>query len=380
MIRGMSFVFGVLLISGTCYGQTRVRELREFPDILGYETLLCDFHMHTVFSDGLVWPSVRPEEAWREGLDAIAITDHLEYRPHTDDMRGDPNRSFEIASERGAELNITVLHGAEITRSMPPGHANALFIENGNLLLTEDWTAAWQAAADQEAFLIWNHPGMWMPGDSAVWFPEHEDLYQRGWLQGIEIVNGWNYYPEAHALALEKGLTILANSDIHEPVSMEVNPADRSLEKRHRPLTLVLAKENSPKAIRNALENRRTLVYSGTRLMGEERYLLPFFMKSVSLDRNNLELIGEKRSFVQVTNHSEVSYRLVRIQGEEGLNTPDSLFLPARSTTLLSLQATGTEDGSNTYNLQYRVENCLVGPGESMPVQFKIKVHFKPAG
>ena len=26
------------------------------PDILGYKTLKCDFHMHTVFSDGMVWP------------------------------------------------------------------------------------------------------------------------------------------------------------------------------------------------------------------------------------------------------------------------------------------------------------------------------------
>ena len=33
--------------------------------------------MHTVFSDGVVWPSVRVEEAWREGLDA-----HRHYRSH----------------------------------------------------------------------------------------------------------------------------------------------------------------------------------------------------------------------------------------------------------------------------------------------------------
>ena len=57
-----------------------------FPDILGYETLKCDFHMHTVFSDGQVWPTTRVDEAVREGLDAIAITDHIEYQPHKDDI------------------------------------------------------------------------------------------------------------------------------------------------------------------------------------------------------------------------------------------------------------------------------------------------------
>ena len=54
-----------------------VREELHIPDILGFQTLKCDFHMHTVFSDGLVWPTVRIDEAYREGLDAIALTDPL---------------------------------------------------------------------------------------------------------------------------------------------------------------------------------------------------------------------------------------------------------------------------------------------------------------
>ena len=52
-----------------------------FPDVPGYETLICDLHMHTVFSDGNVWPIVRVDEAMRDGLDVIAITEHLEYQP-----------------------------------------------------------------------------------------------------------------------------------------------------------------------------------------------------------------------------------------------------------------------------------------------------------
>ena len=62
------------------------REVK-IPDIAGYRTLKCDFHTHTVFSDGRVWPTVQVEEAWREGLDAIAITDHIEYKPHKQDVR-----------------------------------------------------------------------------------------------------------------------------------------------------------------------------------------------------------------------------------------------------------------------------------------------------
>ena len=47
----------------------------EFPDIPGYTTMVCDFHQHTVFSDGEVWPSIRVKEAIKDGLNAIAITD-----------------------------------------------------------------------------------------------------------------------------------------------------------------------------------------------------------------------------------------------------------------------------------------------------------------
>ena len=50
----------------------------EFPNIPGYLTLKCDLHMHTVFSDGSVWPDIRVEEAVKDGLDAIATTEHLE--------------------------------------------------------------------------------------------------------------------------------------------------------------------------------------------------------------------------------------------------------------------------------------------------------------
>ena len=28
-----------------------------FPKVMGYEVVTCDFHTHTMFSDGLVWPS-----------------------------------------------------------------------------------------------------------------------------------------------------------------------------------------------------------------------------------------------------------------------------------------------------------------------------------
>ena len=62
-------------------GQAQRRNEIQVPDLDGYTTLKCDFHMHSVFSDGLVWPTVRVDEAYRDGLDAISLTEHIEVPP-----------------------------------------------------------------------------------------------------------------------------------------------------------------------------------------------------------------------------------------------------------------------------------------------------------
>ena len=45
------------------------RKLNDLPTLPGYITLKGDFHIHTVFSDGEVWPTFRVDEAAREGID-----------------------------------------------------------------------------------------------------------------------------------------------------------------------------------------------------------------------------------------------------------------------------------------------------------------------
>ncbi|MBS4063145.1 MAG: hypothetical protein KGZ74_01220, partial [Chitinophagaceae bacterium] len=79
------------------HSHTGNRKLK-FPDIPGFKTLKCDFHQHTVFSDGSVWPDIRVMEALYDGLDAISLTEHLEYQPHKADIpHPDRNRSYKLA-------------------------------------------------------------------------------------------------------------------------------------------------------------------------------------------------------------------------------------------------------------------------------------------
>src|SRR5688572_27288971 len=214
---------------------TRARTPVNIPDVPGYVTLKCDFHIHTIFSDGYVWPTVRAEEAWREGLDAVAITDHIEYQPHKADVNTNHNRSYQIARKTGDELDVIVIKGSEITHKMPPGHLNAIFLTNSLPLATTNWQDQTRIAHEQGAFIFWNHPG-WGPqlkDGKTVWYDEHTWLRDQNFLQGIEVVNDRDYYPDAHRWAIEKKMTMLSNSDIHAPLNLDFNVHEND----HRPIT-----------------------------------------------------------------------------------------------------------------------------------------------
>ena len=71
-------LFLVLIVLSVLFGHdSNYSRKIEFSDLPGYKTLICDLHMHSVFSDGSVWPDIRVQEAIRDGLDIIATTEHI---------------------------------------------------------------------------------------------------------------------------------------------------------------------------------------------------------------------------------------------------------------------------------------------------------------
>jgi len=336
-----------------------VRHEINIPDILGYKTLKCDFHIHTVFSDGTVWPTVRVDEAWREGLDAISITEHIERpHPHKEDIPINHNRSYEIALPRTKEKRILLIKGGENTRDTPPGHFNSIFLEDINPLDTEDLVDAIKAANNQGAFVFWNHPG-WKP-EHKGWFDIHTKLYENKWLHGIEVVNGKSYYPEAHQWCLEKNLTMLGTSDAHEPiVGSEITPEN------HRPMTLVFAQEKSIKAIREALFAGRTVVWFKNQLIGRPNYLHAIFMTAVQIDKPYLRR-GDTIWF-EVTNNSDID---IEIQGleEEG---QEKLTLPANTITMIKKKV---DSKAEKAELKCQITNFLVAPDKGLQVNLIIRL------
>jgi len=343
-------VLALLLATAPLWGQVR-QEIR-IPDILGYKTLKCDLHMHTVFSDGQVWPTVRVDEAWREGLDVMSITDHIEYQPHKDDVPTNHNRPYEIALPRAKARGIVLIRGAEITRQTPPGHFNAIFLDDVTPLDTKDLLDCMEAAARQGAFIFWNHPG-WKP-DKKGWFDVHTTLYEKKYMRGIEVVNGGSYYPEAHQWAIEKGLAFIGNSDIHAPSMIQ-----RTTKDEHRTMTLVFAKKKSVEAVKEAVFAGRTVAWYQNQLIGPAEYLEAIFQAAVDL--SDIQYEAENAIRFRLTNSSDLDLELAR-QGKIG---PKTLTLPAGGATLVSIKV---DDLEAPVELEYTVENFLAGPGKGVPV------------
>ena len=148
----------------------------------GFNVYKADLHSHTIYSDGQVLPIFRIKEAWQDGIDIIAITDHLESRKHEeqlyDYLKGytdkkylpktegvksgllDLNFSVNQAIPEAEKLGLLVIPGTEISRSgATVGHFNALFTKDNNTIYDEDALQSMRNARSQGALIQHNHPG-----------------------------------------------------------------------------------------------------------------------------------------------------------------------------------------------------------------------------
>ena len=355
-------LFPLVALLVTFTGQAQMQNRIAIPDFGGYKTLQCDFHIHTVFSDGLVWPTVRVDEAYSEGLDAVSITEHLEYRPFKQDVVASHNRAYEIAKSSADNRNVILIRGSEITRSMPPGHFNAIFLNDSEAIAKDDWRESFAEAKRQNAFIFWNHPG-WdaQQPDTTLWWEEHTEIYDKGWMNGIEVVNEKSYYEEAFQWALDKKLTILGNSDIHEPIQADYDFSSGE----HRATTLVFAKARTPEAIREALDNRRTAVYHKDLLIGEEQYLRQIFDNSIEI----LDVIPENnRITINILNKSGLTFKLKKTSHDKNVVYFRDFEIKPHSKHSVSIRFTGNNDGK----FNFEVTNLLIRPGKGLDCSYNL--------
>lgn len=365
--------FAFLTLSLTAFGQhphvhPPNRQI-EFPDVPGYLTLKCDFHQHTVFSDGVVWPTVRVEEALRDSLDAISLTEHIEYQPHQDDIpHPDRNRAFILAKDFATAFDLLVVNGSEITRDMPPGHCNAIFLEDANRLLFRDSIEVFREAKRQGAFVFWNHPN-WtaqVPDGIARLTDMHRQLLEEGLIQGIEVVNDLTYSDEALQIALDHDLTIMGTSDIHGLVDWQYEVPQGG----HRPITLVFAEEKSEEGIKEALLAGRTAAWFNNTLIGREEHLIPLLESSLQV----IEAAYQEDSQVldvQVENRSDADFHLQNLSDYTLHANADFLTVPANGVTTLQIK---TLEEKDSINLSFQVLNAVTAPKEHPVIELEVEV------
>ena len=193
-------------------------------------------------------------------------------------------------------------------------------------------------------------------------------------MHGIEVANGRDYYPESQRWAMEKGLTMLGNTDIHDPISFEYNKTERD----YRTMTLVFCTDNSSEGIREALFDRRTAVFVNGSIYGEEKFLKPFFAASIEIVNPGLEIQGKGRAILRIQNKSDMTYKLA-VSGEiKGLRFPETVTLSPDATVIVPVACTENGmNGTRKFELPYRVTNLQVMPDKGLAISLPIEITFK---
>ena len=339
-----------------------------FKSPKGVFLISSDLHIHSVFSDGEVWPSIRIKEARRDGLDLISLTEHLEYLSYKNDMNiTDRNRSFEISSSMlKQEEALMVINGTEITKPMPPGHFNAVFIKDANLIINPDGEKAIIEANKQGAFVFWNHPN-WVENrdDGIARFDKlHERLLKKKLFHGIEVVNEHTYSEEALALALENNLTIMGTSDIHGLIDWTFDKEKN----HHRPITFIISKNITKKSIRDALFSQKTFVWHRDMLIGKKENLLPVIDKNLTITSNGYY---KKIVTIKLKNHSVVPLKLKYI-GDYTFHSYGSVIeVPANDELLITVK---TKEILNSIEMPFEILNIIVEPNKNLKITKTVRL------
>jgi len=192
-----------------------------------------------------------------------------------------------------------------------------LFIQDASTLVENNDSALDQEAIDkaaaQKAFIFWNHPG-WKASSIAgsyEWIDFVEKMYQEKKLHGIEVVNGLGFHKKALDWALDRNLTIIGNTDIHNLIAHDYNIGQEGV---HRTMTLIMSKDRSAAGIREALEAGRTVVWSSNYLFGKEEHVRNLMNACVSISAPYYEKTNKSAQTTtkcyEISNNSDLYFEL----------------------------------------------------------------------
>lgn len=211
---------------------------RELPAPAGLRWYAGDTHAHSLHSDGALSLWELANEGVRSGLDFLCVTDHNTTSHHAHLPRV------------GLRQGITLVPSQEVTTHR--GHANA-FGEIGFVDFRRPATEWVTAVADRGGLLSINHP---VSGDCSWLHP----LGEAPW--GVELYHSDWYREPASTSALAwyvgRDTAVIGGGDFHN----RTTPLRPGL-----PTTWLLAEENSPGALLEAMAAGRTTITADAELI-----------------------------------------------------------------------------------------------------------------
>ena len=328
------------IVHNTQRGSVPSRTTIILPEVKGFKCYKADFHVHTTYSDGSVNPAGRVAEAWYDGLDIVAITDHLESHsgvrkffkvtaPYNKNKKPrayvppgstkmpksgvDPGLKIDFnaihreaeSANRSKGYGLLLVKGCEMARNNEKlGHYNALFVEDLNTIYNFDIRESFKSVKKQGGLIVHNHPGN-VARYETEW---HASARKEGLIDGVEVANGLRYYPQMVNRCVDEKLFMLGNTDAHALTGHRFGSMGC-----YRTMTLVLAKELTTEAVKEALIKRRTIAYSGGDLIGEEKWLVEFLNAAIDcrLTSTKSGKNGKAHTYT-LTNNSSIAIHLRR--------------------------------------------------------------------
>lgn len=248
--------------------------------------MLCDFHIHSTFSDGRLDIAQLVDLYGRRGFGAIAITDHLcEERSFLGQTahffeRTLTRKSFpkylEILKTEAArawdQYRMVVIPGYELTKNSLVNQRSAHVVVLGApeyLSADQDIVCLLKQVRDLGGLSIAAHPvhtGHFEPQTYFLW-SRRAELADK--FDAWEVASGARLFDEV----LHSGLPLIANSDLHHP--RQINSWKTKLRcERH------------PEAIFQAIRDQEVeFVYYGEPAFGPEVFLKDFKMTCASLKK-----------------------------------------------------------------------------------------------
>ena len=162
-------------------------------------------------------------------------------------------------------------------------------------------------------------------------------------MHGIEVANGGLFMPEAIQWCLDKNLTMIGTSDIHQPIQTDYDFSKGE-----------------------ALDNRRTAVYYRELVIGREEILRPFFEKCVDIKEVKRT---EKEVTFSVMNATDLVLKLKKTAHDPSLVYFREMTLKPHTQHTISVKF---ENGIKGGDCNFEVTNFIVAPDKGLDYTIKL--------